>query len=40
LTASRGQLSEGIRDELRMIGRALSADTHSRKREAGKARAG
>lgn len=39
LTTSRGQLSEGIRDELRMIGRALSAETHSRKRQSGKARA-
>ena len=30
LSAGRGQLSDDLRDELRLIGRALSAEAHSR----------
>jgi len=40
LTTGREGLAEEIRDELRLIGRALSAETHGRSRAANRAKAG
>ena len=40
LSGSREQLSDDIRDELRLIARALSAEAHGRGRHQGKSRAG
>ena len=39
LSSGRDQLSDDIRDELRLIGRALSAETHARKNPRDRARA-
>lgn len=39
LSSGRGQLSDDIRDELRLIGRALSAEAHTRKNPRDRARA-
>jgi Mg2+ and Co2+ transporter CorA len=40
LSGGREQLSDDIRDELRLIARALSAEAHGRGRHQGKSRAG
>jgi hypothetical protein len=40
LSSGRGQLSDEIRDELRLIGRALSAEAHARTSARDRARAG
>jgi hypothetical protein len=40
LSSERAQLSEDLRDEIRIIGRALSAETHGRNRQRDRARTG